>query len=257
MLIDSHCHMQLIKDINTEKLKQVIAEAKQNHVNGFLCVSVDLPDFHQMEALTKNFPEIDISCGIHPLHLDKKFDNQELIENSKKDDVCAIGETGLDYHYSQENKLQQQEVFDFHIDTACQLQKPIIVHTRSARQDTITMLKKYHSTNNLTGVLHCFTENWEMAKAALDLGFYISISGIVTFKSAAELQEIAKKIPADRLLIETDAPYLAPNPYRGKENQPKYLYETAKYISKLRNIDINELAAITTKNYHLLFKNKR
>ena len=167
--------------------------------------------------------------------------------------VIAIGEIGLDYYYSAENKAAQQAVFASQIDVANQLNKPVIIHTRQAREDTIRLLRD-NQAEKCGGVLHCFTENYEMAKQALDLGFYISISGIITFKNAEELRDVVRKLPLDRLLVETDSPYLAPVPYRGKQNQPAYTREVCEYVAALKGVSAEEMAQITTQNFESLFK---
>ena len=189
------------------------------------------------------------------IHLIEKdaLNKQQLIDLASHDKVVAIGETGLDYYYAKDTHAVQQASFVGHIEVANQLQKPLIIHTRDARSDTINLMKQ-HNAENCGGVLHCFTEDWDMAKKAIDMGFYISISGIVTFKNAVELKEVVKQIPLDRLLIETDSPYLAPVPYRGKTNQPAYVEDVAYYISELKGISFNELAKATTENFYSLFK---
>ncbi len=163
-----------------------------------------------------------------------------------------MGETGLDYFYSPDNKLTQQQAFAAHIDVARQLNKPLIVHTRDARADTLALLKSHHA-EECCGVLHCFTEDWPTAKAALDLGFYISFSGIMTFRNADALREVVKQVPLDRLLIETDSPYLAPVPYRGKTNQPAYVSAVAAAVAQLKDVSVEQLAAVTTDNFFELF----
>ena len=167
--------------------------------------------------------------------------------------VIAIGEIGLDYYYSAENKAAQQAVFASQIDVAKQLNKPVIIHTREAREDTIRLLRD-NQAEKCGGVLHCFTENYDMAKQALDLGFYISISGIITFKNAEELRDVVRKLPLDRLLVETDSPYLAPVPYRGKQNPPAYTREVCEYVAALKGVSVEEMAQITTQNFERLFK---
>ena len=173
-------------------------------------------------------------------------------EKSTRGEVVAVGETGLDYFYSPESKVSQQQAFVTHIDVANQVNKPLIIHTRDARSDTLALMRS-HKADGAGGVLHCFTENWEMARAALDMGFYISISGIMTFRNATELRDVVKKLPLDRLLIETDSPYLAPVPYRGKTNQPAYVTAVAEAIAEVKSISVTELANATTANFYSLF----
>jgi TatD DNase family protein len=180
----------------------------------------------------------------------------DLLNMASNESVVAIGETGLDYFYSAETKAVQLVSFVDHIKVANKLNKPLIIHTRDAREDTIDLLKQ-HKDPSTQGVLHCFTESWEMAQAAIELGMYISISGIVTFKTAIELQEVIKKIPLDKLLIETDSPWLAPVPYRGKPNQPGFVIEVGEFIANLKGVSTEELAKITTNNFYELFAIKR
>lgn len=253
MFVDSHCHLHLIENIKTsDDIAQLLENARKKNVFHFLCVNVRADEFETMSKLTKPFNDVYLSCGVHPLYLEEAFDFDVLSKHAEDSRVIAIGETGLDYHYSTDTKSKQQESFEQHIKLANQLNKPLVVHTRDAREDTIALLKANHA-DRCQGVLHCFTENWEMAKAALDLGFYISFSGIVTFKNAVELKEIAKKLPLDRILIETDSPYLAPVPFRGKTNQPEYVIHVAECIASLRQEPLSKIAQVTTKNFCDLF----
>ena len=191
---------------------------------------------------------------MHPLDFEEEpYDAARLLRLAQDPKVIAIGEIGLDYYYSAENKASQQAVFASQIDVANQLNKPVIIHTRQAREDTIRLLRD-NQAEKCGGVLHCFTENYEMAKQALDLGFYISISGIITFKNAEDLREVVRKLPLDRLLVETDSPYLAPVPYRGKQNQPAYTREVCEYVAALKGVSPEEMAQITTQNFERLFK---
>lgn len=183
---------------------------------------------------------------------DEPFDYDKLFQFAQDPKVVAIGETGLDYHYTPETKTLQQSLFVQQIEIANKLNKPLIIHTRSAREDTMNMLEQ-NGAEKCGGVLHCFTEDWTMAKRALEIGFYISISGIITFRNAEELRDVVRKIPLDRLLIETDSPYLAPIPYRGKPNQPAYVRETCEYVATLKGVSTEELARITTENVQKLF----
>ena len=251
MLVDSHCHLDRLEQ-TPEQLQETIAFAKGRGIEHFLCVSVSVREFADMVKTVDAFEEVSVSCGVHPLHQDDACSYDELLSAAQHPKVVAIGETGLDYFYSGETKSVQQQSFIDHIHVANELNKPLIIHTRDAREDTIELLKT-HKSEHTKGVLHCFTESWEMAKAAIDMGFYISISGIITFNSADELREVVKQIPLDRLLVETDSPWLAPVPYRGKKNQPGYVLEVAEYIAELKGISFSELAAITTKNFYDLF----
>ncbi|MCV2884269.1 TatD family hydrolase [Aestuariibacter sp. AA17] len=251
MLVDSHCHLDRL-DQTPEQLRETLHFARQRGVEHFLCVSVSLKDFPAMAKAVSDIPDVSISCGVHPLHQEDAASYEALLEMASAENVVAIGETGLDYFYSNDTKEVQIQSFIDHIKVANQLEKPLIIHTRDAREDTIALLNKYLD-NNTKGVLHCFTESWEMAEQAIELGFYISISGIVTFKTATELQDVVRKIPLERLLIETDSPWLAPVPYRGKQNQPGYVREVAEFIAELKGVSVEELASITTKNFYTLF----
>ncbi|KAA6208268.1 TatD family hydrolase [Avibacterium paragallinarum] len=254
-IVDSHCHLDALDYENLHKnVSDVVEKAKQRSVQHLLAVGVTLQRFEQVYDSLAPFPQISLACGVHPLNLeDEPFDYERLLKLAQDDKVIAIGEMGLDYYYSEENKAEQQSVFAQQIAIANELAKPIIVHTRSAREDTIALLKA-HNAEKCGGILHCFTENWEMAKQALDLGFYISISGIITFKNAEALRDVVRKVPLDRLLVETDSPYLAPVPYRGKQNQPAYTREVCDYVATLKGLTSEEFAQITTQNFERLFK---
>lgn len=218
-----------------------------------LCVNVSLLEFEAMKSATKAYSNISLSAGVHPG--DKEilsFDCCQLDLFAKEKNVVAIGETGLDYYYGKDTIEQQKIVFRQQIEIAKQVNKPIIVHTREAKVDTISILKQGNA-QVVGGVMHCFTEDWETAKQALDLGFYISFSGIITFNNADNLRSVLRKVPMDRLLIETDSPYLAPYPYRGKVNQPAYLIEIAQKVADLKHIEIERVAEITSKNFSRLF----
>ena len=257
MLIDSHCHLDKLDIAAVEGgIDALLDAAKARGVSHFLCVAVALDKFDSMYRLTAHRPEVFYSCGVHPLQSCLTFDEQELLKLASQAQVVAVGETGLDYHYAPQTKAAQLQAFECHADIALRLNKPLIVHTRKAREDTLALLKNF-SDRGLTGVLHCFTEDWEMARQAIDMGFYISISGIVTFANASALREVVKKLPADALLVETDAPYLAPVPYRGKQNQPAFVREVAEFIAKLRNMPLEQLAEQTTHNFFRLFPQAR
>ena len=255
-LIDSHCHLDRI-DLAKEKIEfaDLITNATAADVQHLLCVAISMDQFPEMVKKAEQYQQVSFSCGVHPLHVgeDKRYSLDDLKELVNKPRVVAVGETGLDYYYSKDSIKQQQHSFEHHIQVANEVDKPLIVHTRDARKDTIDILK-HNNAEKCSGVLHCFTENWEMAKAALDIGFYISISGIVTFKNAIELQEVVKKIPLDRLLVETDSPYLAPVPFRGKQNQPAYVKHVADFIAQLKGVSFAEVAETTTNNFKTLFK---
>ncbi|XOV78171.1 MAG: TatD family hydrolase [Aestuariibacter sp.] len=251
MLVDSHCHLDRL-DKTPEELREVIADATALGVSHLLCVCVSVNDFHSMLETIKPFDNVYATCGVHPLHQDEACSKDELLKAADNDAVVAIGETGLDYFYSEETRAVQLRSFVDHIEVANELNKPLVIHTRDAREDTINLLKQ-HKASHTNGVLHCFTESLEMAEAAMELGFYISISGIVTFNSAKELREVVKAVPLDRLLVETDSPWLAPVPHRGKQNQPAYVKEVAQFVADLKGISLPELAQITTDNFFKLF----
>jgi TatD DNase family protein len=255
VFVDSHCHLDKL-DKTPEELSDVLNFARSRGVEHFLCVSVSVKDFPIMLETVKKFNDVSVSCGVHPLHQEDACSYDELFNMADNEEVVAIGETGLDYFYSAETKSVQLISFVDHIKVANKLSKPLIIHTRDAREDTINLLK-LHKDPATKGVLHCFTETWEMAQAAIELGMYISISGIVTFKTATELQQVVKKIPLDKLLIETDSPWLAPVPYRGKPNQPGFVREVGEFIAELRGISVEELAKITTNNFYDLFAIER
>ncbi|MDP8163199.1 YchF/TatD family DNA exonuclease [Pasteurella skyensis] len=253
-IIDSHCHLNSL-DYKThhKNVDEVLDNALQRGVKQVISVCTTLSDFVEMKQLTAHRNEVFLSCGMHPLNVeDEPFEKQRLIQLADDPKVVAIGETGLDYHYTPDTKALQLSIFEQHIDVANQLSKPLIVHTRSAREDTMNLLEN-HNAEKCGGVLHCFTEDYAMAKRALDIGFYISISGIITFKNAEELRDVVRKLPLERLLIETDSPYLAPVPYRGKPNQPAYVREVCEYIATLKGLSVTELASITTQNVQKLF----
>ncbi|MDM7860736.1 YchF/TatD family DNA exonuclease [Alteromonas sp. ASW11-36] len=251
MFVDSHCHLDRLGQ-SKEELAATLKFAKDRGVEHFLCVSVSVKDYQPMLKAIEGLDNISVSCGVHPLHQEDRCAKQELLDVCSDERVVAVGETGLDYFYSEDTRDVQMASFIDHIHVANELNKPLIIHTRDARQDTLDALRK-HKAESTQGVLHCFTESLEMAEAAIALGFYISFSGIVTFNSAKELREVAKAIPLDRILIETDSPWLAPVPHRGKQNQPGYVVEVAEFIAQLRGISVAELAAATTANFYRLF----
>ena len=231
----------------------MIEKAKARGVGHIVSVCTTLGRFEAMKQLTAHRNDVSLSCGVHPLNVDEEpFDYDKLLAYTQDNKVVAIGETGLDYHYTPETKMLQQEQFTAQIDVAKKVNKPLIIHTRSAREDTMNMLEQ-GGAEQCGGVLHCFTEDYAMAKRALDIGFYISISGIITFRNAEELRDVVRKLPLDRLLVETDSPYLAPIPYRGKPNQPAYVRETCEYLATLKGVSTEELAHITTRNTRHLF----
>ncbi len=252
--IDSHCHLDRL-DLSryNDSFDTMVQKTMENGIDHMLCVSIDLESYPAMLALVESFPSISISVGVHPNDRDRKEPSVErLVELAAHPKNVAIGETGLDYYYVKEEMEWQQQRFRTHIRAARECCKPLIIHTRDAREDTIRILHEEHA-DEVGGVMHCFTETWEMAQQALELGFYISFSGIVTFKNAEELREVASKVPLDRILIETDAPYLAPVPFRGKPNEPGYVSYVAEKIAELRGLSVEEVGAISSQNFYRLF----
>lgn len=253
MFIDSHCHLDRLKlEDFDNNLDNVVNAALAEKVNTLLCVSVTLEDFPAMAEATAKYDNVWLTCGAHPLNQADEIDSALLTRLATDPRVVAIGETGLDYFYAPETKSVQLDSFRKHIRVANQLKKPLIIHTRGAQEDTLAMLRA-EQAENVGGILHCFTESWEMAEQAIAMGFYISFSGIVTFKNATDLKEVAKKVPSERFLIETDAPYLAPVPHRGKQNQPAYVVEVAKHLASIRGTSVAEIARQSSENFHRLF----
>lgn len=254
MLVDSHCHLDRL-DLSAHggSLDAALQAARERDVGHFLCIGVSAANAATVRELSQRYGDVDCSVGVHPLDLQPGAEPalDWLLAELAHPHVVAIGETGLDYHYEPEAAELQQASFRLHLQAARITGKPVIVHTRAAREDTLTLLREADLPQ--AGVLHCFTEDWDMARAALDLGFYISLSGIVTFRNADMLREVARQVPADRLLVETDAPYLAPMPHRGKPNLPQYVREVAEFLAELRSVPYATLAEQTTANFRRLF----
>lgn len=231
----------------------MIQRAKDNGVGRMLCVSVNMEDYPQVLDIAQRYENVYASVGVHPNEREgREPDVDELVELAGNSHVVAIGETGLDYFRTEEKMQWQHERFRRHINAAKQIKKPLIIHTRDSSADTLQILEE-EGARDVGGVMHCFVEDWETARRAMDLGFYISFSGIVTFNSARELQDVAKRMPLDRMLVETDSPYLAPVPYRGKTNEPAYTRYVADFIAKLRSTSLEELSKNTTANFFNLF----
>lgn len=254
MYVDSHCHLDRVNlDPYEGDFKQWLLSTREAGVGHMLCVSIDLESYPAMLQLVDEFPDISVSVGVHPNDKDRREPSiEELVELAQHPKNVAIGETGLDYYYLEGDSDWQRARFRRHIQAAKAARKPLIIHTRDARDDTIDIMRE-EGAAEVGGVMHCFTENWEMAEKAIDMGFYISFSGIVTFKNAAELRDVASKVPVERILIETDSPYLAPVPYRGKPNEPKYVAHVAEKIAEIKSMDVEEITATTTENYFRLF----
>jgi len=255
MLIDSHCHLDRI-DLAPYKndFACFMNEAANSQIERMLCIAIDLESYPAMLELVAPYPQISVTVGVHPNSQDGQDPSaEELISLGQSDKVIGIGETGLDYFRSEGDLSWQHQRFRNHINAAKALKKPLIIHTREAKHDTLRILKE-EGAGEIGGIIHCFTEDWEFAQKALDLNFYISFSGIVTFNSAKEIQEVAKKVPVDRFLIETDSPYLAPVPFRGKPNYPTYVRYVAEKLALLRGTTVNKIAESSTENFYRLFK---
>ncbi len=252
MLVDSHCHLNFPELAeNIDAVRQSMQDEKITHA---LCVSVTLDKFPEVLALAENHDNFFASVGVHPDYENIQEPTvEELVKLANHPKVVAIGETGLDYFRLTGDLSWQRERFRTHIRAAIIADKPLIIHTRNAVEDTLSIMRE-EGIERAGGVLHCFTESLEMAMAAIEMGFYISFSGIVTFKNAKDLKEVAKQVPLDRILVETDSPYLAPVPFRGKTNQPAYVKHVAQEVADLRGISLEALAEATTANFFKLFK---
>ncbi|SBT04062.1 putative metallodependent hydrolase [Candidatus Accumulibacter aalborgensis] len=251
MLVDSHCHLDF-PDLSA-RIAEIVALMASNDVGCALCISVTLEDLPRVLALAEAWPMLLASVGVHPEATAVQEPSiVELVDLARHPRVIAIGETGLDYYWHKDAPEWQRERFRTHIRAAREAAKPLVVHTRDAAADTLRLMKE-EEAGEAGGVMHCFTENWEVAEAALDQGFYISMSGIVTFKNAHTVRDVARRVPLDRLLVETDSPYLAPVPYRGKTNQPGYVKHVAEEVARLRGLDYQEVVDATTDNFFRLF----
>jgi TatD DNase family protein len=251
MFIDSHCHLNFPELV--QNLDSVLAKMRENNVSHALCVSVELATFPEVLKLAESHDNLYASVGVHPdYELETEPTQAELVSLATHPKVIAIGETGLDYYRLTGNLDWQRERFRTHIRAAKEVGKPLIIHTRSAAQDTLRIMTE-EDAGAIGGVMHCFTETLDVARAAIDLGFHISFSGILTFKNATIIKEVAQNIPLEKVLIETDSPYLAPTPFRGKLNQPAYVKHVAEEIAKLRNITLEEVGETTSRNFRRLF----
>ena len=252
MLVDSHCHLNFPEF--SGRIDEALALMRDNRVTHALCVSVTLQEFPQVRALAERFPQIYASVGVHPDYPDVPVvTEEELVSLADHPKIVAIGETGLDYFRIKDDSEWQRDRFRTHIRAAHRSRKPLIIHTREAAADTLRIMREERA-GEVGGVMHCFTESWEVAQGAMDLGFYISFSGIVTFKNAVGLKDVARRVPLERMLIETDAPYLAPVPFRGKTNEPGLVKYVAEEIARLRDIPLDQVASATTSNFFRLFK---
>jgi TatD DNase family protein len=250
MLVDSHCHLDFPELAGN--LDAIFALMRENEVGRALCVSVTLQDFPRVRRLAETYPHLHASVGVHPDYENVAVTVEELVTLADHPRIVAIGETGLDYYRLKGDLEWQRERFRTHIRAARECGKPLIIHTREAAEDTLRIMRE-EGAGEAGGVMHCFTESMEVAKAAMDLGFYISFSGIVTFKNAKTIKAVATQVPLDRLLVETDSPYLAPTPYRGKTNQPGYVKHVAEEIGRLKELDFDRICKESTDNYIKLF----
>ena len=256
MLVDSHCHLDF-PELNSE-LEAVLARMAENEVTHALTISTTLQTFPAVREVARSHANVWCSAGVHP---DERRDEREVTEEdlvamAADPRVVAIGETGLDYYRVEGDTEWQRSRFRAHIRAARRARKPLVIHTRAAAEDTLRIMRE-EGADEAGGVMHCFTETWEVAEAAMALGFHISFSGIVTFKNAADLKDVAMRVPLDRMLVETDSPYLAPVPHRGKTNQPAFVRHVAEEIARLRGIAFDEVAGATTDNFFRLFRDAR
>lgn len=254
MLVDSHCHLDYLER-EGQDLEEVVGRAKRAGVGKLLTISTKLSEFDKVHAIAKRFTEVDCSVGVHPHEAGEEGQEtpERLIELAAAPEVIGIGETGLDYYYEHSPREAQQRSFRAHIEAARETGLPLIVHARDADEDTIAILQDEHAKGAFPGVIHCFTAGPALAEAALEIGFSISLAGIVTFKNAEDLRETVRRVPLERLLIETDSPYLAPVPKRGKPNEPAYVAFTAEKMAEIKETTVEDLGARTTENFFKLF----
>lgn len=253
MLVDSHCHLEYEGLVDDQGA--VLDRAREAGVEAFLNISTKRSEWDQVIATAKAKPDVFASVGIHPHHADEHLDltREDLLAATRDPKVVGIGETGLDYYYDHSDRSAQQRLFRLHIDVARELQLPVIIHTRDAEDDTLAILAEEMGKGAFPALIHCFTASGDFGKRVLELGLSISISGIVTFKNAKELQDFAREMPRERLLVETDSPFLAPVPHRGKTCEPGYVRDTARFLAELRGEELDDLAGYTTANFYQLF----
>lgn len=257
MFVDTHCHLTMLDLTSYDgNLNLALAQAREAGVSKFMSISVDLDDHIELAKIAARHADVGYTVGVHPCEdaaTMARATTDYLVELAQPEKVWALGETGLDYYHSTDFIAEQKDCFARHIHASQIVKKPVVVHTRSAKHDTVDIIRAEKSTH---GILHCFTEDWETAKAVLDCGYYVSFSGIVSFKNAQDLRDVAKQVPLDRVLIETDSPYLAPMPYRGKSNEPKYVPYVAKALSDVYDKSLEEMAFITMQNFENLLNQK-
>jgi TatD DNase family protein len=254
MLVDSHCHLDyLAKD---EDLDEVVGRARRAGVGTLLTICTKLSEFETVRAIAGRFDGVYCSVGVHPHEAAEEGveEPSRLIELAAEPEVVGLGETGLDFYYEHSPRAAQETSFRAHIEAARTTGLPVIVHTRDADEDTVRILQEEHAQGSFGAVIHCFTAGPELARAALDLGFYISLAGILTFKKAEALCETVRQVPLERLLVETDAPYLAPVPKRGKRNEPAFVVHTAEKLAEIKGVSGEEMARVTTENFRRLFR---
>ncbi len=254
LLVDSHCHLDQLELASCGgSVAAALDAAREAGVGRFLCIALNPANIPAVLQLAREFSAVAATVGVHPLHVSEyRVDASGLREWAQDPQVVAIGETGLDYFYAAASSEIQRASFAMHLRLASELGLPVVVHTRDAREDTLALIREYGSTEH-GGVLHCFTEDWEMARCAMDLNYSISISGIVTFANAADLREVVRKLPLDRVLVETDAPYLAPVPHRGEANQPAYVVRVAQAVADIKGLPLEQVIEATTSNYDRIF----
>jgi TatD DNase family protein len=253
-LVDSHCHLHMLSP--EQDVPGALALAAERGVSHFLTVAVDLPSAAEALAFARRHPQVSASAGVHPSTEAPEASVEELIAAAAEPEVVAVGETGLDYFYNEGDLDWQRERFRRHIAAAREVGKPLIIHTRDAREDTVRILRE-EGAREVGGVIHCFTEDYDTAQRFLELDFHISFSGILTFRNADMLRDVARRLPLERVLVETDAPYLTPVPYRGKPNQPAFVTKVAEKLAELRESDLDSIAAATTENFFRLFAHAR
>lgn len=253
IIVDSHCHLDMLKDYDSTD--NIVTRAKEADVQYLQTICTRLDNFKNILSIAKKYDSVFASVGVHPSEVKEVTPAKKLVELANHEKVIGLGETGLDYFYNKDAEHQeiQRESFEQHIIASQENNLPIIVHTRDAEDDTLNIIKECKKIQDFPGLIHCFTASKEFATKMLDLGMYISISGIVTFKNAIDLQEAAKFIPLDRMLVETDSPYLAPVPKRGKTNEPSYTKYVAEFVAQLKGLDVEEVAEQTTNNFFNLF----
>ncbi|MEA3405480.1 MAG: TatD family hydrolase [Pseudomonadota bacterium] len=257
MIVDSHCHLNILPEDKVGSVSEVVERAKELGVSRILCVAINPEQWQDVLALAEQYEEVYAAIGVHPCEeKEVVVSDADLLEAASHPKVIAIGEIGLDYFHfdaDEQDMEWQHDRLRQHVRIAKQLKKPVIIHTRNSTPDCLRILKE-EGADEVGGIMHCFVEDIDTAKQAMEIGFYISFSGIVTFKKATELKEVAQQVPLDRILVETDSPYLAPVPYRGKTNQPGYTRYVVEEIAKLRELPFEEVAQATTKNFNRLFK---